>query len=127
MEKVGWVHVRDGKLLVARNAGRDLFYLPGGRREAGETDADTLTREVREELGVTLDRSTLRHFLTCVARRDGSHEMLRMICYTASHEGPIRPRSEIAELGWFSYADYERVTHAEQQVMDRLGATGQIF
>ena len=126
MEKVAWVHVRDGRLLVARNAGRDRFYLPGGRRETGESDLDTLTREVHEELGVRLDLSTVAHFLTCTARRDGSDEMLRMLCYTATHQGELRPRGEIAELGWFTHADHDRVTEAEHHVMEALRAAGRM-
>jgi hypothetical protein len=36
VNKVAWVLVRDGRLLIAGNRGRDLFYLPGGRRERAE-------------------------------------------------------------------------------------------
>ncbi|GAA4200186.1 hypothetical protein [Actinocatenispora rupis] len=43
LEKVAWAYVRDGRLLVARNHGRALFYLPGGRREPGETATGTAT------------------------------------------------------------------------------------
>lgn len=124
MEKVAWVHLREGRLLVARNAGRERFYLPGGRREAGESDADTLVREVAEELGVAIDRSSLAHLLTVVARRDGSGERLRMLCYTADFAGHLRAQGEIAELGWCDHADRGRVTDAERQVIEHLRATG---
>jgi 8-oxo-dGTP diphosphatase len=60
MEKIAWVVIRDGRLLVARNRDREKFYLPGGRREAGETDAQTLAREVAEELTAVIVESTSR-------------------------------------------------------------------
>ncbi len=116
--------VRDGRLLVARNHGRDLFYLPGGRREPGETDSETLVREVREELGVALDRSTMQLVAEVTAPRDGSPGEVTMSCYTAEHRGDPAPAAETAELAWITAADRGRVTVAEQQVMDRLAASG---
>ena len=51
------VMIRDGRVLLARrssgqkNAG--LWEFPGGKVEKGETDAECLAREIREEFGVT--------------------------------------------------------------------------
>jgi 8-oxo-dGTP diphosphatase len=124
VEKVAWVLVRDGRLLVVRNHGRDLFYLPGGRRETGEIDSETLVREVREELGVTIDPSTMQLVAEVVAPRDGSRDEVTMTCYTAEHRGDPAPANEIAELAWITVADRGRVTVAEQHVMCRLAASG---
>ena len=126
MEKVAWVHLRDGRLLVARNRGRQLFYLPGGRREPGESHAETLVREAREELGVRIEASTMRRVAEVTAPRDGAPGLVRMTCYTAAHQGDLVPSGEIAEVGWFTLADYGRVTVAEQQVIDLLVARGQM-
>jgi 8-oxo-dGTP pyrophosphatase MutT (NUDIX family) len=126
MEKVAWVRVDHGRILVARNIGRRLFYLPGGRREAGESQAETLVREADEELGVRIDATTMRHFGTWVAMGDVRPELFRMVCFTAGYEGVPQPRSEIAELGWFGYRDYERVTVAEQYVFDALRKDGRL-
>jgi 8-oxo-dGTP diphosphatase len=59
---VGAAIVRDGRVLAARRtspasaAGRWEF--PGGKVEPGETDAESLVREIDEELGIriTVDR-----------------------------------------------------------------------
>ena len=69
--------VRDGRLLVARNRGRDLFYLPGGRRELEEFDADTLSREAMEELGVQLLPTTMQLIADVTAPRDGAPGFVR--------------------------------------------------
>lgn len=50
--------VRDGRLLLVQCTlpGEPPFWvLPGGGREAGESDAQAVAREVREELGVEVE------------------------------------------------------------------------
>lgn len=53
---VAAVLVRDGRVLAAKRAAHKreggLWELPGGKVEPGESDADALVRELREELGV---------------------------------------------------------------------------
>ena len=46
------VCVVDGRVLLCRPKKGGYTYLPGGHIEFGEKGADTLRREVREELGV---------------------------------------------------------------------------
>ena len=50
--------VRDGRLLLVEctlPGERPFWVLPGGGREAGESDAEAVAREVREELGVEVE------------------------------------------------------------------------
>ena len=50
--------VRNGKVLAARRPSRSVrqyWEFPGGKVERGETDIDALFRELREELGVTVE------------------------------------------------------------------------
>lgn len=51
--------VRDGRLLVIRRStwveAPGAFCFPGGAIEDGETEADALRREFREELGVSVE------------------------------------------------------------------------
>ncbi len=55
---VAGVLIVDGRVLAARRAlgaaQGGLWELPGGKVEAGESDADALARELAEELGVTV-------------------------------------------------------------------------
>ena len=50
--RVAGLGFRDGHLLVHRAAHETFWTLPGGRAEFGEESADTLRREMVEELGV---------------------------------------------------------------------------
>jgi len=47
-------------VLSTRSFGKDKYYIPGGKREAGETDEQVLLREIKEELNVHLDNTTLK-------------------------------------------------------------------
>ena len=91
IDKVAWVRVEDGRVLAARSRGKDTFYLPGGKREPGESDIDTLVREVTEELSVTVVRGTESLVGTFEAPAHGRDPdvVVRMTCYTADYEGTL--------------------------------------
>lgn len=126
-EKVAWVLVRDGRVLVTRDEDRDLFYLPGGMREPGESDSETLVREIEEELQAVIVAGTLVHFGTFETRSDhGGRVEFRMICYAAVHRGALNPAGEIAELAWFGYGQRDRVSPVDRMVFDALHMDGQL-
>ena len=48
------MRLEHGRIVCARPRGGDVFCIPGGKRERGESDMQTLLREVSEELAVAL-------------------------------------------------------------------------
>ena len=70
IDKLAWIYVRERRVLSTRTRGRSLFYLPGGKREAGESDTQALEREILEELQVALDPATIRPFGVFEAQAD---------------------------------------------------------
>lgn len=126
VDKIAWIHLQDGRLLGARNHGRERFYLPGGKREQGESDLQTLVREVDEELTVTLDPSSAASVGLFEAPADARDDglMVRMRCYTANHTGEITPSNEIAEIDWLTLADVDRVSSVDRLVMEHLRELG---
>lgn len=122
IDKAAWIHVVNGKILSVRSKGRDLYYLPGGKRDPGETDIDTLIREIEEELSVRIKRETASHFGTFEAQAHGKPDgvLVRMACYVADFEGELSPASEIEELAWLTYKDRDRVSLVSQIIFDRL-------
>jgi 8-oxo-dGTP pyrophosphatase MutT (NUDIX family) len=128
IDTVAWVCLAEGRILGTRSHGKELFYIPGGKRHRGESDTDTLFREVREEVSVALLPGTARHFGTYEAAADGHGEgvLVRMACYTAEHRGTPVAAGEIAELAWLSYADRERTAPVDRVVFDDLLAAGRL-
>jgi 8-oxo-dGTP diphosphatase len=126
-EKVAWVLVRGNRVLVTRSHGRDRFYFPGGHREPGESDSETLVREIDEELQTAIDSGSMVHFGTFeIGEGHPDHDPFRMICYTADHRGELTPSREIAEKAWFCYADRDRVSAVDEMAFDALHETGRL-
>jgi 8-oxo-dGTP diphosphatase len=128
IDKVAWIRLEDGAILSSRSRGKDVYYLPGGKREPGESDADTLIREVREELSVAIVPDTIEHVGTFQAQAHGHSEgtLVRMTCYTADYRGVLRPDSEIEEIVWLTHADRHRVSPVDQIIFDRLHETARL-
>ena len=120
IDTVAWVRLEDGRILCARPRDKDIFYIPGGKREGAETDLQTLLREIAEELAVALLPETVRHVATYEAGQ------VRMSCYTGDYHGTLAASSEIDELAWFSYADRSRVPPVDQLLFDDLKTAGSL-
>ncbi|MCR8630386.1 NUDIX hydrolase [Paenibacillus radicis (ex Xue et al. 2023)] len=122
IDKIAWIYIVDGQILSARSRGKHICYIPGGKRDPGETDADTLVREVGEELSVRIKPETISHFGTFEAQAHDKSEgvLVKMACYTADFEGELSPASEIEELLWLTYHDRNRVSPVSQIIFDKL-------
>ena len=126
IDKIAWLHLHEGQLLSTRSRGKDRYYLPGGKREPGETDAQTLLREIKEELTVALDPGSLAYAGTFEAPAHGhpAGVLVRMTCYWASHTGQLRPAAEIEEVVWLRYRHYPLVSAVDQLIFDWLLGQG---
>jgi uncharacterized protein (TIGR00730 family) len=131
VDAVGWVRVVSGRLLCVRGAGKDAFYLPGGKREPGESDWQTLDREVGEEVGLALrpESLTLAGLFTAPAHGYPAGTLVRMACYYADPRPDgrrPRPGAEIEELAWLAAADRDRCAPALRLLLDELIRRGEL-
>jgi uncharacterized protein (TIGR00730 family) len=128
VDALAWVRIQDRRLLAVRTAGKFAFYLPGGKREAGESDLDALLREVKEELTVSLLPDTLVRVGTY---RAPAHDYppgtsVDLVCYSADFEGEIKAAAEIEEVAWLGREDLERCAPAVRLVIEELHRRGEL-
>ncbi|QFY09976.1 NUDIX domain-containing protein [Nonomuraea phyllanthi] len=99
MEVVAAAVIDQGRLLVvSKKAAPAVFYLPGGKPEAGESQEATLVRELGEELGVAPRDMDLLGRVEDMAALEGVP--MCMTVFTAGLTGPPKPAAELAALGW---------------------------
>jgi HAD superfamily hydrolase (TIGR01484 family) len=105
IRKVAGVIVREGKLLLVRQYGQDVFLSPGGKPEQGETPVQTLARELREETGLMLvDAAKMGRFEGISPFYDRA---VQIDVYLANVAGSPQPGYEIEELLWVA-GDFKR-------------------
>ncbi|MBQ9917166.1 MAG: NUDIX domain-containing protein [Microbacterium sp.] len=96
----------DGRLLLVRKAGTTAFMQPGGKPEPGETPAETLARELAEEVGLRVEPDALEplgSFTATAANEPGFAVVADVFRVDIGDQQPI-PDAEIAELRWVTAA-----------------------
>ena len=91
--------IRDSRLLVVKEKDMELYLMPGGTPEPGESYAETLRRELKEELNIELDSGSLQHlgaFEDVAAGREDARVHIEL--YTGDFSGEISPCSEVERL-----------------------------
>ena len=129
VDKIAWIHLKDGKILSTRTKGREKFYIPGGKRENGESDEQTLVREIQEELSVMIDDSSISYMGTFKAQSDGAADgvIVKMTCYTAEFIGELAPANEIAEIRWLTLSDTSIISAVDQIIFAHLEQQGLLY
>ena len=122
IDKLAWLNIQHHRVLAVRSKGKALYYIPGGKREAAETDEQALTREIREELSVDLQQESLNYYDTFRAQADGKPmgTEVKITCYQAQHSGKLATASEIEEMRWLSYSDRDKCSLVVQIILDQL-------
>lgn len=96
-----------GRVLVVRKQGTSMFMQPGGKPEAGESAAQTLIRELHEELGLELDEADLQplgSFVSAAANEPG-HRVIAEAFTTSVDPRAVTVQAELAELRWITPDD----------------------
>ncbi|MDL4771716.1 MULTISPECIES: NUDIX hydrolase [Thermomonosporaceae] len=126
LDVVAWVQVTDGKLLAVRARGRDLLYLPGGKREPGEDDWSALSREVREELDLELDAASFRELgvIRAPAHDQPDFAQVTMVCCTAGYRGEVTASAEVDEFVYLAPDDRDLLAPAARSALDLARARG---
>lgn len=122
IDKLAWILLDNKRVLMTRSYGKDQYYLPGGKREKGESDQQALIREIKEELNVDLLPDSLQLVETFQAQAHGKAEgvMVIMRCYQAQYQGELSASAEIEEIRWLTTKDKAICSQAGCLVLDYL-------
>lgn len=106
--------VRDetGRILLIRRTDNDLYAIPGGALEFGETLTQTLRREVMEETGIAVEITSLVGVFSdphhVIEFADGEVLQEFSICFRARPiSGHLRTSNESKEVLWVTPAELE--------------------
>jgi ADP-ribose pyrophosphatase YjhB (NUDIX family) len=106
----------DGRILLHRRTDNELWSIPGGGMEIGETIAETIVREVTEETGLKVEPERLVGIYTnprhVVAYDDGEVRQQFSICFACRIVGGqlLERADESLEVGFFSPEQIEAMT-----------------
>ena len=127
--------LRDGKVLVVRRARKPalhLYTLPGGVVEAGESLAEAVVREVREETALTIEPVALAGYREVIGRdAEGRVERHFVILSFAARliGGEIKLNDELDDARWLDPAGLAGLTTTDglaeivAAALARLGGT----
>ncbi|MBB1156953.1 NUDIX hydrolase [Amycolatopsis dendrobii] len=104
----------EGRILMIRRTDNDLYAIPGGQLELGETLAQAAVREVREETGIECEvtgviglYSNPRHV---IAYDDGEIRQEFSICFFANFSsGTLTTSNESKEVQWIHPHDLQNL------------------
>lgn len=128
VDKIALIETKKGEVLSTRSKGRSKFYIPGGKREYGETDEQTLIREIYEELNVNIIADTIEYVGTFKAQSDNAKKgvVVKMTCYSAKYLGDLKPASEIEEIRWLNFSDLEIISEVDKKIFAFLKQRGDL-
>ena len=94
-----------GRILMIRRTDNDLYAIPGGAQEVGETISQTVVREVKEETGVDVEVTGLIGIYSdpthVIAFTDGEVRQEFSICFRARPVGgELATSNESKEVLW---------------------------
>ena len=128
IDKIAWIHTKDGKILSTLSRGKNVFYIPGGKREGNETDEQTLVREIKEELDVDIVLDSVEYLGVYEAQSDGAEEgvKVKMTSYIGDYVGELKASSEIERFEWLSMSDIKKVSAVDKIIYLDLFSRGLI-
>lgn len=109
-----FIQDNEGRILMIRRTDNDLYAIPGGQLELGETLAQAAAREVHEETGIECRVtgvvgvfSNPRHV---IAYDDGEIRQEFSICFRANQtSGRLQTSSESKEVLWVEKSDLSKL------------------
>jgi ADP-ribose pyrophosphatase YjhB (NUDIX family) len=114
----------EGRILMIRRTDNDLYSIPGGQLELGETLAEAAVREVREETGIECAVTEVIGLYSdpkhVIAYDDGEVRQEFSACFRADTlGGRLRTSSESSEVLWLPLHSLDEV-HIHPSIRMRI-------
>jgi 8-oxo-dGTP diphosphatase len=131
--KASGLIIQDRQLLATRTRGKSIWIQPGGKLEKdengnyAETETQAVVRELGEELGITVQESTLEKIGDFFAEAAGQNSKIVKIAAYLVHDftGEPMPANEVEAIRGFNSqvpADVELASILEHDILPELKA-----
>ncbi|MCA9921051.1 MAG: NUDIX domain-containing protein [Anaerolineales bacterium] len=92
--------IKDGKILMTKRSDFEVWCLPGGHVDPGESVATAAIREAQEEVGLAVD---LTRFVGVYSRLGGEYSIHLNLFTATPIGGTLTPQAdEVLEISYFS-------------------------
>ena len=120
IDKVGGIIIKNKKVLVVRKKTKENFpefIIPGGKRETGETDVETLQREIQEEVNLKVVKAEYVDEYEDIAIFEKVPIVVKV--YLCEVEGEVNVDNEIKEFCWID-KDYKKNGIKVASILEKL-------
>lgn len=124
-----WIHKVDQQLSAIRATGKNTYSLPGGDSLPKEPYTVTLTREIKNVLGISLKIPSFEQLgiFEAGAYDSEAFALRRSTYYSAEYTGTINILPRTGEVCWLGYKDRKKVSEVDKIIFDLLKDTGQLI
>lgn len=103
---------QNGKVLLCKRKDRDYYFFPGGHIEFGESSADALKREIREEVDIDVLNADFigisENIFSDKFENGEKHHEINIVFAAEVEEKDIQVMEDYLEFRWLDFEEFEK-------------------